>query len=395
MREGINKFIGERLEHFRKMASLSNTFFLYLFGWGLIVPIFNIRINDVTGSLFLSGIIFSVFGFTRIFLDPPFGLLCDRSNPKKILLASLLSYTLVFFLYTIANDFASLFAVRILHAVSCAMLWVAGWTLVRLKSRGKYAQEDISFWYTVQDIAYIIAPLIGGIIITLFSYQLAYYLASLTSLAAFIYAYFKVKSPELPVRPRARFRDVWRAFFKDKSTSIRLVLLAFFEILIVVGFYEFMPLRLQQSGLSVEEISVVYSLATTIPFIVFPVIIGLLGDKHGRKIPTAIGLLIISLGLLSYSGLVTFTQFLFYTFIIVTGDAFVALSFNAELNDMMPEGSEGGFTGIFEMMKDVAYAAGPLLVGTLSTITSITGAFTITSLVALCTILLLKGFKNF
>jgi len=74
MVNGFTHFLQERLIHFKKMVPLSFTFFIYLFGWGLVTPIFNIRINDVTGSLFLSGIVFSIFSFVKIFLDPSIGL---------------------------------------------------------------------------------------------------------------------------------------------------------------------------------------------------------------------------------------------------------------------------------------------------------------------------------
>ncbi|MFA5406197.1 MAG: MFS transporter [Candidatus Nanoarchaeia archaeon] len=395
MRNNLNNFFVERVKHFKHMASLSNTFFFYLFAWGLVTPIFNIHINEVTNSLFLSGIIFSVFGFARIFFDPSIGLLCDRVNPKRLLQGSLLSYTLIFFLYTIANNFYLLLIVRVLHAIACAMLWISGWTLVRLKSKGNSAQEEISVWYSVQYIAYVIAPLIGGSLITMFSWQPVYYLASITAFIAFVYASINVKSVHTSNNSKKRFRDLWHQFFINKSSSIRLVLLTFLEILIVIGFYEFMPLLLDQAGLNIEEISVVFALAYTTPFILFPVIIGVISDKYGRKIPTAIGLIIISFGLLLFCNASTFTQFLFYTFIIVTGDAFVNLSFNAELNDMTPKNSAGGFTGIFEMIKDLAVAIGPLLVGVLSAVTNISFAFIIMSVMSLGTILVLKGFKNF
>jgi len=42
---------------------------LYYFFWGLVSPIFNIRINEITGSLALSGIIFAIWPIIQTFMD--------------------------------------------------------------------------------------------------------------------------------------------------------------------------------------------------------------------------------------------------------------------------------------------------------------------------------------
>jgi len=377
------------------MVPLSFTFFIYLFGWGLVTPIFNIRINDVTGSLFLSGIVFSIFSFVKIFLDPSIGLLCDKVNPKKILQWTLLSYTVIFFLYTLANTTLELILIRVFHGLAAALLWIAGWTLVRHKSKGRYAQEEISAWITIQDIAYIIAPIIGGFIITAYSWEPAFYLASIISFIAFVYASFRLKSPKMSKNHNKSFKQQWRSFFKDKSSATRLVLLTFLVIVIFTAFGAFLPLQLDSNGISIEEISIILSIATITPYILFPVLIGVLSDKYGRKIPTLIGLLLSAFGLYNFSIISSFTQFFFYTFVIHTGVAFISTSYNAELNDLTPKGQTGGFTGIFEMIKDIAATIGPIIAGFISSIASINYTFLILAFTALGSTLVLKGFKNY
>lgn len=392
----LTPFMRERLTHFKKTIPMSMTFFIYLFGWGLITPIFNIRINEVSGSLFLSGIIFALLGFGGIFFNPAFGIMCDRINPKKLLQASLLAYTGVFLLYSIANNYELLFIARFLHAVACSAIWVSGWTIVRRLTVGRYAQEELSSWSTVQNIAYFIAPIIGGFLITIYSWPIVYYLASLSSFIGYLYVTFKVKFPEFkPDGTVKRFRDEWRSFFKEKSSSIRLVLLTLILFTVSTAFASFFPLQLVDNNMSIEGISVILAVSPTIPYIAFPIIIGFLSDKYGRRIPTLIGLILMAFGLIAFAYVTSFTQFLLYAFIIYTGIVFIDMCTNAELNDILPPGEAGGFTGIFETVKNTGMMIGPLIIGFVSQASSIPSSFLLLAVLSLASIIILKGFKNY
>jgi len=285
--------------------------------------------------------------------------------------------------------------IRVFHGLAAALLWIAGWTLVRHKSKGRYAQEEISAWITIQDIAYIIAPIIGGFIITAYSWEPAFYLASIISFIAFVYASFRLKSPKMSKNHNKSFKQQWRSFFKNKSSATRLVLLTFLVIVIFAAFGAFLPLQLNNNGISIEEISIILSIATITPYILFPVLIGVLSDRYGRKIPTLIGLLLSAFGLYNFSIISSFAQFFFYTFVIHTGVAFISTSYNAELNDLLPKGQTGGFTGIFEMIKDIGATIGPIIAGLVSSIASINYMFLILAFTALGSTLVLKGFKNY
>lgn len=395
MVSNLSIFMNERLKHFKKLLPLSTTFFFYLLAWGIVIPIFNIKINEVTGSLFLSGIIFSLFGFIRIFFDPATGLLCDRINPKKILQASFLAYALIFLLYTLANNFELLFVTRFLHAIAGSMIWVSGWTLVRRKSKGHHAQEEISTWTTIQNIAYVIAPIIGGIIISATSWQPVYYIASITCLAGYIYTTIKVDVPENHNGTIKKFSQQWKSFFKNKSSAVRLSILTLILFTVTTAFGEFLPLHLNINKLSIGEISVIIAVGTTVPYILFPVVIGIISDKYGRKIPTIIGLALMSIGFLILGQVTTFTQFLFYTFVVFTGSAFIGMCVNAELNDLTKMEEVGGFTGIFEMIKDIGIAAGPLIAGYIASGTNIAVSFLALAVISISSIVIMKGFKNY
>jgi MFS family permease len=272
---------------------------------------------------------------------------------------------------------------------------VSGWTVIRRLTKGKYAQEEMSSWSTVQNVAYIMAPLISGLIISMYSWQLVFYIGAGFSFLSFLYLTTKVSIPKNHVTKTKSLREQWHSFFKDRSAATRLVILTLILHVLYTSVASFLPLHLISFGINIEEISIILSLATTTPFILFPVIIGVVSDKYGRKTPTLFGLLFMALGFFFFSKIVTFTQFLFYTFIIYTGITFIDMSVNAELSDLSDSKEVGGFTGIFESVKDAGKLIGPLLFGFLSSITSIAYSFFILSIVSITSLLILKGFKNF
>ena len=387
----LSVFINERANHFRRIIPLSVTFFIYLFGWGIVSPIFNIRINEITGNLLLSGIIFSIVRLISIVLNPIVGRLCDRFNPKKILQYSLLSYTVIFLAYAYSHSFWQLFLTAILHSFAYAGLWVSGWTIVRKKTKGPHSQEELSFWATVQNLASLIAPVVGGILISINSWIITYYIASALSLLSAIYVK-KINSIQNN-KPEKSLKKEWRKFFKNPSLR-KLAILTVLLYFIGNGFGAYLTLKLKSDGFTIGEIGIILSL-TTIPYVAFPIIVGIVADKYGRKIPTLIGLLLSAGGIFLLTTTTRFTPALFYIFIAYTGFAFVSLSANAELNDLLKLKEAGSFSGIYESVKNTGAVMGPLLTGFIAQATNINYAFLILSAISACSIVILKGFKDY
>jgi ABC-type phosphate/phosphonate transport system permease subunit len=73
----------------RVIFPISIAFFIYTFGWGITSPIFSIYIENVTGNLFLTGLILSLTTMMGIFLSIPFGIIEDRMNVKRVRITDL------------------------------------------------------------------------------------------------------------------------------------------------------------------------------------------------------------------------------------------------------------------------------------------------------------------
>ena len=108
----------------RVFVPVSTAFFIYTFGWGITSPIFSIFVNDVTGNLSLSGLIFSLTTMMGIFLNIPFGIIEDKINMKRVLQIVLLCYSALALLYPLAGSFLPLLLLSIARGIASSFLWL-------------------------------------------------------------------------------------------------------------------------------------------------------------------------------------------------------------------------------------------------------------------------------
>ena len=114
----------------RVIFPISIAFFIYTFGWGITSPIFSIYVENVTGNLFLTGLILSLTTMMGIFLNIPFGIIENRMNVKRVLQIVLLIYSALALLYPVADTFLSLLLVSVTRGVASSFLWLTSWAYV-------------------------------------------------------------------------------------------------------------------------------------------------------------------------------------------------------------------------------------------------------------------------
>ncbi len=355
---------------YKDILIISLVFVFYQFAWSLIGPIFNIWINNISNSLFLSGILFSITSIISIIFDPIFGILSDKISPKKLLTISLIVYIGVFIGYSFTNNVILLTILRILDGFAYACLWVSGWTIIRIKSRGKDSQKKISIWATLQNTVYLFGPIIGGFIAE-HSINILFLISGLLILPAVIFS---------------RFINIEKKFRKFKSMKFKKNI--YFLVLFMIyfsgmSFYSFITIYLKKY-FSIQEISIIYAIGFNLPGVLFSLISGIIGDKYGRKTTLIIGAILSSLIIL----IPLFQNFFFVLFLnilISTGYTFTSITINAMFNDKLPDRA-GSFTGKIEMLKNVSATVGGIVGGLLTSI-SFNIFFFVLSILNICMIL--------
>ncbi len=385
----IEVFFKERFEQFKRMADISIVFLFFGLGWGLVQPIFNIRINEVTGSLFLSGIIFGMWGFVRLFTDIPVGILNDRFSTKKIIQITFLGYAVISLLYVYVNTFAEIFFLRLVHSMFGSLLWISTWTYTRRLSKGDHGSERVSIWMSVLNVPYIIGPLIGGLIITIFDWKLVFYLLSLFMFLSFLYASFKLKSRRIRIKIKFDLTTELRHFYKHRGTAVRVTILTILFFIITGIYGSYIPLFMQSRGFNIEQISIVLGLATSVPYLIFCMPAGLLGDKYGKRWPLFFGLITSGISLSLAFGIRSLFDMLLLTFTAYAGFAFISVSLNSKVTDLLPKREAGSFTGIYEVMKDVGIMIGPVFGGYLTQTIGFVNTFMLAGYLSIISSLLL------
>jgi MFS family permease len=371
------------------MTDLNVLFLLFGFGWAFVAPIFNIRINEITGSLFLSGIILGMWGLIRLFFDLPVGALNDRFSSKKIIQIALICYVFIAFFYTVVSNFIELFILRIFNGIIGSLMWCSSWTYARRISKGKHGSERVSMWMSIRSIPNIIGPLIGGLVITLIDWRFSFYLTSLFIFLCLLYATFALDKLRIKNHHKTNFKKGIKRFYKHKGPALRITLITLIYFMVAGIYGNYLPLFMESRGFNIEQISIVLGLASAVPFAIFTIPSGLLGDHYGKRWPLFLGLIFsgISLSLIFY--VESLFDILLITFITYAGFAFIIVALNSKVTDLMPKDDAGSATGIYEVIKDVGIIIGPMLGGYLTQNIGFINAFLLAGYACILTTILL------
>lgn len=360
----------ENYQKIKGIIPFSLAFFVFFLGWGFVSPIYSIKIKEWAGSYAMFGLVVSLWGVVRFIVDTPVGVACDKHNRKKILELSLLAYVLISLAYTLVRDLVTVFSLRIVHSLAGSLLWVSTWSMIREITPEGVEETNIGFYSTFTSIASLLGPIIGGFVITLYSWQASFYLLSASCFVAFlIIRSSKIK--ELETRD-GRMIELFKKSIKDflgfgkKSMTLVALTVVFFSTLSFIG--SFAPVFLEEKGLHVLEIGFIIGVAINLSYILFPLPVGVLADKYGRGNAVLAGLVLSTLGFLAFTASHGFASLFLSTFIIYSGFSFISPTIDAVVDDMLIPGQAGGFAGITETFKDLGRVMGPLLGGLLVSI---------------------------
>jgi MFS family permease len=176
------------------------TVFLYLVGFGIIIPILPMLGKELGGSASQVGWLMAIFSFMQFIFAPMWGHLSDKHGRRPILVSCLLGEALTYVWFAYARDFTSLFIARMLAgffgaSLSTASAYISDITPPKERSKGM-AIIGAAF-----GLGFVIGPALGGLLIKLGSgfstdplmgSTFASLFVSGLCLVTFIFAYFKL-----------------------------------------------------------------------------------------------------------------------------------------------------------------------------------------------------------
>lgn len=335
----------------------------YQIGKTPLLPLFAASIG---ASEFIIGFIVSVSTTTGIVLKPIFGILSDRWGRKLWLLIATAVFSLTPFLYWFISSETELICLRLFHGISTAIFGPVSLAYVAMGNSNAVG-ERIAYFGMSRLLASLIAPLIGGLLLTFLSYEAVFLLIGLCSLFAMFPIFWLDETERYPSNSRLTIRT---QFYQSLYHSLKLPtvwLAGFLELLLYVILYAvkaFLPLFIVlREGGTVMDAGLFFFVQELIHFIVRPYG-GKLFDKNAQSRAIIFGVIFIALSLTLLSNL-PYNFLLISAIFLGVGQGLVLPSSVALLSRSSEKQFVGAAMGIYGALRNIGKVIGPIIAGTL------------------------------
>ena len=345
--------------------------------WNFLPVFFENNVN----SVFLVGILTSIPGLITILMDIPVGNLVQRAGEKIVIYIGFISALFPpLLLYT--GIVPLFFMAKLMEGVGKAFIWNGGWSLVLQSSDSDVESENVSVFLLGVNLSVIIGPVIGGLLLMDYGFNLLFSLWAGTWLLSIFVYYFYIGTDRgneslteafNDLERRKTYIDDWK-HFKEHWTDLREVLsLTLLYSIVFSFFWVAIPLILNKMNADYITMGLVFGFAA-LPN-AFQFVFGDLADKYGEeKIIAVMSFLLIP---------TLFSMSLTENMIVIGGLFFLARLFTAgiipavhsKFDSSVPDSVEGEMTGFNELAKHSGQSIGPVLAGTLASIWSINASF--------------------
>lgn len=123
---------------------------------------------------YTAGFIVAVYSFFNIFGNIIGGFFADKVGRKRLLYLAMAAQVIILLMYIVVPSVALLIFVRIIHGFTSGLLTPAAFSLVADMSKKATIGRSMAFTGVAIGTAAVIGPALGGIISSVYSYQMVY-----------------------------------------------------------------------------------------------------------------------------------------------------------------------------------------------------------------------------
>jgi len=354
------------------------TFLISLAG-GILTPVLPIYLREFGANYGLVGLVLSGQAIGMLLSDLPSGMILRHLGQRRAMIAG-------FFVVSIST--ASLFwtsspaqvlLFRLLSGVGFSILGVARHAYIAENAAIGIRGRAVALFGGVNRIGRFSGPAIGGVIGSAFSLRAPFLLAGgLVGLALFFVILMVPKTllerRVLVSSITSYLRELWVTANSYARILATVGVGQLFAQMVRTGRDVIIPLYgADILGLDVAQIGWISSLASAIDMLLFyPV--GIIMDHYGRKFAILPSFLIQGIGLAlvplagEFSGLAAIAGLIGFGNGLGSG---TMLTLGADLS---PQESRGEFLGIWRLIGDLGFTAGPLIAGAISSLMALPAA---------------------
>ncbi|MCB9258236.1 MAG: MFS transporter [Ignavibacteriales bacterium] len=309
-----------------------------------------------------AGLIITFYGIGALISAPYAGKLSDKIGPLNVMKYSLLFSGILFFIYSLFQNYFVLSLISVLLAIISEAFRPAGMSFISTEAKIEQRKPAFALYRLAINLGMSIGPVIGGILSAV-NFHLLFYVDGITAIAAGVFLTFAHWEPS-----KKEVIQINESDFESKSNKIKVwqdVKFIYFLIaalpVVMVFFQHFssMPLFVVQDlGFSRSTFGFLISVNTILIIIAEVPLNAKMNNWENWKaltfgsILTAIGFggMIFSTGIISLIVTIiiwTFGEMIFFP---------AAASFAAELS---PENRRGEYMGYNQMMFSLAFTIAP------------------------------------
>ncbi|MEM2943169.1 MAG: MFS transporter [Methanomassiliicoccales archaeon] len=341
---------------------LSSAAFVSLLGSSLISPILPFYALSFNVSVALVGVLVSSFGLASVLIDMPSGILLRRFGAKRLLVSGLLLIFVSAMICAFAINYTMLLFGRLISGVGYAVYTVTSFTCIGIVApetqRGRY----MSFYLGMLLLGPVSGPAIGGFLGENYGVRTPFVFYGLLSLVSSLLVNFAVEERLIAQLGPSVQNDSTKVGSIFKNYTLMAINFSIFCIFFIrIGVVStVVPIFASRNlGMSLETIGILLTLTALSNFAtMLPA--GALTDRYGRKWFMISSLLLT--GILTL--LIPFAEGMISLALVMTSLGF-AFGFSGPIMAWVSDCAGGKnlsvAMGVFRMMSDLGFVAGPLI----------------------------------
>lgn len=165
------------------------TVLIDVIGFGIIIPVMPAYVESFHVSAFVVTLLFSTFALCSFLSSPFLGALSDKIGRRPVLMVSILSTSIGWFVFAGAHSLFFLFLGRIIDGMAAGNFSTAQSAIADLSTDPKERTANLGTVGAIFGVGFLVGPLIGGVLSKVSSAFPFWFVACL-ALLNFILAYF-------------------------------------------------------------------------------------------------------------------------------------------------------------------------------------------------------------
>ncbi|MBI2618587.1 MAG: MFS transporter [Ignavibacteriales bacterium] len=172
----------------KEKVTIVFTVLVDVIGFGIVIPILPFYVTSFGASPLTVTLLFSSFAFFAFLSSPFLGALSDKIGRRPVLLVSIASTSLGWFVFAAATSIPMLFLGRIIDGAAAGNFTVAQSCLVDISKDEKDRAGNLGLIGAAFGVGFMVGPLLGGVLSTVshsFPFLVAGFLSATNTILAF------------------------------------------------------------------------------------------------------------------------------------------------------------------------------------------------------------------